>query len=151
MPLEDSTLVATCSQVVGPGTFCGRACAAGRVLCSEHMTQAEARTGNQVMEAARQRVLLKLEERAEDLATTLVELARDEEVPATTRLDALNSAFKVLGLDKVQVQVETRDTTPGRAARDSRLLDLLERAGASDRAASVRQALGVVDAVARDA
>lgn len=133
---------------MGAGQFCGKPSKLGKVYCPDHSTALETRRANEVLEEARRRVLLRLEESADDLATELVSIAKDREMAPDARLIALNTAFKVLGLDKVQVQVETSDVTPGKASRDARLLDLLERAGSPDRAALVRGALGIVETTA---
>lgn len=132
----------------GAGELCLAPCLPGRVRCPEHGGREEALAAHQLLDVARQRVLLRLEEQAEELADALVSIATDTEVDASDRVAALNTAFKVLALDKVQVQVEV-GASPGKAARDARLLDLLERAGGGERAATVRSALGIVEAVAR--
>lgn len=136
-------LVPACQEVLGPDKLCGQPCEDGRTRCKDHKDPVPARTSHQLVEAARQRVLIKLEENAEDLATELMAIARDHDMAPGPRLDAIKMALNVLGMDKMSVAVETTDVTPGRIARDMKLLQLLERAGAPDRANQVRGALGI--------
>lgn len=148
--LTASDLAFPCAHVVGAGQLCGQPSLPGRARCQEHATLVDARAAHQVLEAARQRVLLRFEERADELADTLMSIVRDPEIPASSRLEGLHAAFKILGLDKVEVSV-THGDTPQRADRDRRLLELMEKAGASNQAAAVRGALGIVEATAVEA
>lgn len=146
MTVDSETLVMTCCQVVGAGKFCGAACALGRVKCKEHEDRAvDARAASQALEAARQRVLIRLEERADDLAQELITIALDSETPAAVRVAAIAQGFKVLGLDKIDINLNATisETTPDRLERDRRLLNLLEKAGAPDRAIAIRKALAI--------
>ena len=143
---ETESLVMACAQVVGAGKFCNAPCAPGRIRCREHEERGhDARLANQALEAARQRVLVRLEERADDLATGLIEIALDINTPAAVRVSAIAQGFKVLGLDKVDINLTAtvQETTPDRLERDRRLLDLLEKAGAEDRSLALRKVLAV--------
>lgn len=149
-------LAVPCAAVLQAGTLCGAPCEPGHVRCAEHRERfVDARYARQALEAARARVILRLEERADDLAGGLIDLALDTattedgafRVSTHSRVRALQTAFKLLGMDRLVVDVEeTEEIGPRKAERDRRLIDLLERAGAGDRASRLREVLDVREA-----